>query len=75
MARRVPSMSAVTSAPAAALQLQELPEAGLEDALHAGRDVAPAGRALVQAVQVGAAPELALEGLRLASARGAARTS
>src|SRR6185369_7561221 len=47
--------------PGAALQLEELLEARLEDALHAGGDVAAARGALVEADQVAAAPEFALE--------------
>lgn len=53
---------------AAAAQFQKLGEAGLEDALHA-HGVAAAAHILVQAVQVGTAPEIALELLAVALGR------
>ena len=50
-----------------AAQLGEFAETGLEDAFHAAGAVAVVDRALVQVVEVAAAPEVALEllGLRL----------
>src|SRR6185369_9349717 len=61
---------------AAALELEELAEAGLENALQGAGGVAVVDRALVQRAQVGAAPEVALElfglGARAADGEGLA---
>ena len=56
-------------------QLGELAEARLEDALQAADGVAVVDRALVERVQVVAAPELALELVGLRAARGGSRTT